>query len=111
MAIVGSRDCPPIDIASHMGEVPFIPEVIVSGGAKGADTFAREYAIRNNIRLLEFIPDYKKFGRIAPIIRNRQIVENCDFLLAFWNGKSPGTRHALDYAKRKGKPVSIVRIT
>ena len=108
LAIIGSRTCPAVDIASHLW---FVPELIVSGGAKGADTYARQFAVEHGIPFIEFLPEYRKFGRIAPIIRNRQIVDNCDFLLAFWNGVSPGTCHALDYAKRKGKPFKIVRIT
>ena len=108
LAIIGSRTCPAVDIASHLW---FVPELIVSGGAKGVDTYARLYAEGNGIPFIEFLPEYRKYGKIAPIIRNRQIVDNCDFLLAFWNGVSPGTRHALDYAKRKGKPFKIVRIT
>ena len=44
---------------------------IVSGGAKGVDSLAREYAERKGIKLTEFIPEYKSYGRAAPIVRNR----------------------------------------
>lgn len=98
LAIVGSRICSPIDISSHL---PFIPEAIVSGGAKGIDTYAKEYAMKNQIPLMEFLPEYKKHGRQAPILRNILIVDNCDFLLAFWNGVSRGTKFTIDYAKKK----------
>ena len=108
LAIVGSRNCPPVDIATHLWQVP---ELIISGGAKGADTYAREYAIRNGIPFIEYLPIYPIYGRKAPIIRDRLIVDSCDFLLAFWNGSSSGTRYTLEYAKRKGKPFKIVRIT
>ena len=108
LAIVGSRSCPPIDIANYF---PFVPDTIVSGGADGADTYAREYAIKNDIPMLEFLPDYKKHGRSAPIIRNIQIVENCDFLLAFWDGTSRGTKFTTDYAEKHGVPYKIIRIT
>lgn len=107
LAIVGSRNCPPIDIAEHLSE---IPELIVSGGAKGADTYAKEFAKKHNIPLLEFIPDYRNKGRQAPILRNIKIVENADFILAFWDGRSPGTKFTIDYAKKKGVPVKIVWI-
>lgn len=105
LAIIGSRSCPPIDIASYL---PFVPEMIVSGGAKGADTYAREYAMKNNIPLIEFLPYYRKYGRKAPLLRNLQIVDNCDFLLAFWDGISRGTKFTIDYAERKGVPIKIV---
>lgn len=108
LAIVGSRTCPPIDITPFL---PFVPETIVSGGALGADTYAKEYAIKNDIPLIEFLPDYKKHGKSAPIIRNMQIVDNCDFLLAFWNGTSRGTKFTTNYAEKHGVPYKIIRIT
>lgn len=49
LAIIGSRTYPPVDIASYL---PFVPDIIVSGGAKRADTYAREYATKNNIPLI-----------------------------------------------------------
>lgn len=107
LAIIGSRTCPPIDIASYL---PFVPKMIVSGGAKGADTYAREYAMKNNIPLIEFLPDYRKYGRKAPLMRNLQIVDNCDFLLAFWDGKSRGTKFTIDYAEKKRIPYKIIDI-
>ncbi len=107
LAIVGSRDCPPIDIASHL---PFIPDTIVSGGARGADTYAREYAMENGIPIIEFLPDYARYGRKAPLIRNIQIVDNCDFLIAFWNGISRGTKFTIDYAAKRGVPYKVVSI-
>lgn len=107
LAIVGSRDCSYIDITPHL---PFVPDIIVSGGAKGADTFAKEYAIKNNIPIVEYLPQYDKYGRQAPIMRNIQIVDNCDFLLAFWNGTSRGTKFTVDYANKRKIPYKVVRI-
>ncbi len=107
LAIVGSRDCPSIDITSHL---PFVPNTIVSGGEKGADTFAKKYAIKNNIPIVEYLPQYDKYGRQAPIMRNIQIVDNCDFLLAFWNGTSRGTKFTVDYANKRKVPYKVVRI-
>lgn len=107
LAIIGSRHCPPINIEEHL---PFAPTAIVSGGAVGADSHAKHYAIRNNIPIVEFLPDYKEYGRKAPILRNIKIVENCDFVLAFWDGASRGTKFTLDYAAKKGVPCKIVKI-
>ncbi len=107
LAIVGSRNCPPLDIAIFL---PFLPTAIVSGGARGADTLAKEFAIRNNLPLVEFLPDYKIHGRQAPILRNIQIVENCDFLIAFWDGTSRGTKFTIDYARKKGVPCKVINI-
>ena len=108
LAIIGSRSAAGLDIAAHL---PFIPDVIVSGGATGADTLAREFATSRNIPIVEFLPEYGIYGRRAPILRNIQIVDNCDFLLAFWNGTSRGTKFTIDYAKKKGVPCKIVKVT
>lgn len=107
LAIIGSRTCPPIDIAAHL---KYIPDTIVSGGAIGADTYAKEFAIKHNLKLIEFLPDYEKYGRKAPLVRNKLIVEECDCLIAFWDGKSRGTKFTLDYAKELGKPTKIIKI-
>ena len=108
LAIIGSRTCPPVDITLYL---PFVPDTIVSGGAKGADTYAKEYAIKNNIPIIEFLPDYRKYGRKAPLLRNLQIVDNCDYLLAFWDGISRGTKFTIDYAEKRCVPLKIVSVT
>ena len=106
LAIIGSRNCPQINIEEHL---KFIPYTIVSGGAKGADTYAMDFARRHGLKLIVFFPDYKKYDKQAPLIRNKLIVEECDCLLAFWDGQSRGTKFTLDYAIEKGKPIKIVK--
>ena len=106
LAIIGSRNCPQINIEEHL---KFIPATIVSGGAKGADTYAMDFARRHGLKLIVFFPDYKKYDKQAPLIRNKLIVEECDCLLAFWDGQSRGTKFTLDYAIEKGKPIKIVK--
>ena len=84
LAIIGSRTCPPIDIMSYLKH---LPTGVVSGGARGADTYAREFAQENNLPLQEFLPEYDKYPpKQAPLIRNKKIVEACDCLIAFWDG-------------------------
>jgi len=107
LAIIGSRNCPAVDIEEYLDEMP---DAIVSGGAKGADTYAREFAIKRGIRLIEHLPNYAKYGKAAPLVRNRQIIDCCDEVLAFWDGKSKGTKYTIDYAKKMGKPVRIVQL-
>jgi len=88
---------------------------IISGGADGADTLAREYVEENNasdftdkeINLTECFPDYKSHGKSAPLIRNKQIVDLSDIILAFWDGKSTGTMHTIKEAVKQGKPFII----
>lgn len=107
LAIIGSRNCPPIDIEAQL---KYIPDTIVSGGARGADTYAREFAQKHNLTLIEFLPEYDKYGKGAPLVRNKLIIDNCDCVLAFWDGKSRGTKFTIDYAKEKNKPIKIVQI-
>lgn len=80
---------------------------IVSGGAIGADSLAKQYAKENSIEIQEFLPDYAAFGKTAPKQRNYLIIDNADKILAFWDHKSPGTNHALQYAKSLNKPIYI----
>lgn len=83
-------------------------EVIVSGGARGADSLAERYAGERDIPMEVHRPDWKTFGRSAAFIRNRAIVDCSDMVVAFWDGKSRGTENAVDYARRKGKRVHVV---
>jgi predicted Rossmann fold nucleotide-binding protein DprA/Smf involved in DNA uptake len=85
-----------------------LPTGVVSGGARGRDTYAREFAQKNNLPLQEFLPDYDKYGRGAPLVRNKLIVEACDCLITFWDGQSHGTKYTIDYAVQMGKPVKVV---
>jgi hypothetical protein len=106
LAIIGSRTCPKIDIEAHLDA---IPDTIVSGGAMGADAYAREFAKKKGLKLIEYFPNYAKYGKVAPLERNKQIVDECDSVLAFWDGSSKGTKYTIDYAKRMNKPIKVIR--
>ena len=69
----------------------------------------RNYALEHGMKLTEFLPNYEKYGRIAPLKRNITIIENADMVLAFWDGKSRGTKFTIDKAKPRGIPVQIIR--
>lgn len=106
VAIIGSRDLWVPNLGDYL---PPGVTGIVSGGARGVDTCAREYAQRNNIALTEFLPDYDAYGRSAPLKRNDLIVQAADLVIAFWDGKSRGTRYTIDCAKRMGvKTITYV---
>lgn len=80
---------------------------IISGGAKGADSLAKRYAIENGIPLVEFIPEWDKHGKSAGYLRNEKIVKNCDELIAFYDMESRGTKHSIDLAQINNKPTYI----
>ena len=107
VAVIGSRS---LRIANLGVYLPEETTEILSGGAKGVDTPAREYALANHIKLSEFLPDYKKYGRGAPLRRNLTIIENADLVLAFWDGKSRGTKFVIDQCERRGVPVRIIHM-
>lgn len=83
-------------------------DVIVSGGARGADKLAEQYALEFNIPILIFKPDYKTHGIAAPFIRNTEIIEASDKVIAFWDGKSTGTLDSINKAKQRKIPLKIV---
>lgn len=105
LAIIGSRNIQDFDLSLV---VPTSTAEIISGGAKGVDTIARRFAEERGIKLTEFLPEYSKYGKSAPIIRNKMIVNNADVILAIWDGSSKGTAFTIDFAKKQGKQVIIV---
>ena len=105
VAVIGSRGISVPDLGKYL---PPETTEIVSGGAKGVDTSAREYATAHNIKLTEFLPEYGKYGRGAPLKRNIQIIEYADLVLAFWDGKSRGTKYVIDNCEKRGVPVTVI---
>ena len=87
--------------------LPAETDEIVSGGAKGIDICAAEYAKSHGLKLTEFKPDYDRFGRGAPLKRNVTIIEYVDRVIAFWDGKSHGTKFVIEECKKRGIPVEV----
>jgi hypothetical protein len=80
---------------------------IVSGGAKGADSMAEKYAQERSKPVVIYRPEYSKYGKNAPLVRNKAIIDASDICVAFWDGKSRGTKHAISMAKKAGKELHI----
>ena len=104
VAVIGSRNLVVQDLGIYLPEETM---EIVSGGAKGIDTCAREYANAKGLKLTEFLPDYKRYGRGAPLNRNLQIIDYADCVLAFWDGQSRGTKFVIEHCKAQNKPIRI----
>lgn len=107
VAIIGSRNLEISDLARY---IPPETAEIVSGGAKGIDSCAKQFALSNGIKYTEFIPDYERYGRAAPIRRNDKIIEYADVVIAFWNGKSKGTQYVIESCNKKNKQVRVIEL-
>lgn len=107
IGIVGSRTFEDYEYMKSILDRFFKFKRIISGGAKGADLLGRRYAQENSIEIKEFLPDWEKFGKKAGFIRNRDIVEHSDIIVAFWDGESKGTENTISLAKEAKKEVFI----
>ena len=108
VAVIGSRDVTVNDLGQYL---PDETKEIVSGDARGVDSCAKEYARQYDIPLTEFVPKYTRYGRAAPLYRNKQIIDYADLVLAFWDGKSKGTKFSIDYCAEVEKPIRIVIVS
>jgi len=80
---------------------------IVSGGANGADSLAKKFALENNIKIKEFLADWENKGKSAGFIRNKDIWDYSDIGIAFWDGKSKGTEHSFMLSYKQNKKCFI----
>lgn len=107
--IAGSRsiiDSEEINKAVSMSE--FEITEVVSGTARGVDKLGESWALENGIPIKQFPADWDKFGRGAGYIRNAQMAEYSDALIAVWDGHSRGTRHMINCAQKKGIHVYVM---
>lgn len=87
------------------------PVRIISGGAQGADTLAREFAEENCLECKEYLPDWDQYGKSAGMVRNAQIVKNSDEVIAFWDQKSKGTANSIFLCRKFNIPVMIFDVS
>jgi hypothetical protein len=127
VAIIGSRNFDNYDLLKSV-MFPFIPQVkeIVSGGAKGADElgamWSREFLNQAPIiirpqwndlnhpnALIKTDKNGQAFDARAGLRRNELIVQQADLVIAFWDETSKGTRHAINFTKKLGKMVKVIK--
>lgn len=105
VGVIGSRTIININLKDY---IPKETTEIVSGGAKGVDTLAREYAMKHNLKITEFLPDYNSYGKSAPLKRNIQIINESDMIIAFWDKKSRGTKYVINNCEKLGKKCIVI---
>lgn len=110
--IAGSRGIEHVDVVAFAVEQSgFVITEIASGMARGVDLAAVEYAHRMGIPLVPFPADWDNEGRSAGFNRNVRMADWGDQLIAIWDGKSKGTKHMIDIAKKAGLRVFVYRHT
>lgn len=106
--IAGGRDFSPttdqIDKALAFAKGVTVTEV-VCGMATGVDTAGLKWAQKNKIKVAEYPADWNKHGKAAGPIRNEQMAKYGDVLVAFWDGKSKGTKNMIENMQKLHKPT------
>lgn len=105
LLIVGSRSIKDFDLSQY---IPKDTTLVISGGANGIDTLAEQYADKHRISKLILRPRYDLYGKAAPLKRNDEMVDLADSVLVVWDGISKGTKHTIEYAKKKDKTVILI---
>jgi len=105
VAIIGSKGL--VVLLSRY--IPAQTTEIISDGERGVGTYARMYAETNGINYREFLPKYDIYGKKAPLIRDKLIINAADLVIAFWDGESRGTKHIIDRCLAINKPIIIYR--
>ena len=106
--IAGSRSIDVFDLS------PYIPKnttLIISGGAKGIDALAEQYADKHKISKLILLPQYNLYGKAAPIKRNETMVDIADTVIIVWDGLSRGTKYTLECATKKNKNIMLITLS
>lgn len=107
VGVVGTRTFTDYNLMCHILSNYNITK-IVSGGARGADRLAKKYAIENNIPIKEYFAEWDKYGSSAGVLRNTDIINDSEMIIAFWNMKSTGTLDSIEKAKKQKKPIVII---
>lgn len=100
------------EVLAAVNRCDFSKEIteVVSGGARGVDSLGEEYAKRTHKDLVVFPADWNQHGKRAGPIRNKQMGDYADALIAVWDGESRGTKHMIDYMTSLNKKVYIHRV-
>ncbi len=107
IAVIGSRS---LNIKVFECYIPACASEIVSGGAKGVDSMAKRFAEEHNLKYTEFLPQYEKYSKAAPLKRNNEIIDYSDIIVALWDGKSRGTEYVINRCKKINKALIVFEL-
>ena len=106
--IAGSREGVTLsDVISAVGKCGWQLSSVVSGTARGADRLGEEFASSVGLQIQRFPADWDKHGKRAGYLRNTEMAENAEALIALWDGKSRGTKMMIETATKKGLKVYV----
>lgn len=83
--------------------------IIISGGASGADKLGEKYAKEHNLKVELYPALWDKYGKSAGVVRNREMADVSDGVIAFWDGESKGTKSMIESAREAGIPCKVVQ--
>jgi len=107
--VAGSRTAGLPEVYRALNDCPFESSIseVISGTARGADSAGEHWANALDIPVKRFPADWDKHGRSAGYLRNEEMANHADALVAVWDGSSRGTKHMIDIARRKGLEVFV----
>lgn len=111
LAIIGSRCFVDYELLVQVVTTKFDPasiDLVISGGATGADQLAEQFARDFQIETKIFKANWTKYGKAAGMIRNKDIVREADYVFVFWDGESKGTLNSINLCKRLKVPLEVV---
>ena len=109
--IAGSRHCVDLEaVREAVKSCGWYPSVVLSGGARGADTMGEVWAAENDVPVEIYPANWEKYGTAAGFQRNVRMAEEAEALIALWNRRTPGTRHMVHAMKSRLLPVFVYEI-
>ncbi len=99
------------DVVDAIEQCGWVPSVIISGGASGADAHGEHYAVSHGISFEVYRADWKKYGLRAAPIRNAEMANVAEALVAIWDNESAGTANMITVAQKRGLKTHVKHIT
>ena len=109
--IAGSRTCNHYDdLLRAIDCISWKPTLVLSGMARGVDKMGERWALENNIPIELYPANWELYGKSAGYMRNNEMANDANALLALWDWKSKGTKNMIDIAKGKGLVIFVYKV-